>query len=239
MTEPTLDTLTRRLDRLEREARWWKIIGSTAVAVVDLVVFLGATPTTRVADEVRAKRFVLVDTGGKERGRLSTQPDGWTELLLFDGEGKSFARLTESFLAVWDKDDSASVSPSMVSLRQMATDRGKSVALSATYLSHRGADGKFNWLDDHSLSVRGLNHGRVSLGLLDEVPFLHVIRDGYGIALSAKGAESASITIVGSAGRAMLGAGAVKDVRTGVVEQRPVSSLVLFDKNGGVIWKAP
>ena len=39
--------------------------------------------------------------------------------------------------------------------------------------------------------------------------------------------------------RAILGHAELKAARTGVVEQRPVSSLVLIDKDGKVIWKAP
>ena len=39
--------------------------------------------------------------------------------------------------------------------------------------------------------------------------------------------------------RAALGDITLERPVTGVVERRPVSSLVLFDKMGQVIWKAP
>jgi len=39
--------------------------------------------------------------------------------------------------------------------------------------------------------------------------------------------------------RAALGHTALEGTATGTVEQRPASSLVLFDRDGKVIWKAP
>ena len=39
--------------------------------------------------------------------------------------------------------------------------------------------------------------------------------------------------------RAVLGHTELEATVTGAVEQRPASSLVLFDKDGKVIWKAP
>jgi hypothetical protein len=36
-----------------------------------------------------------------------------------------------------------------------------------------------------------------------------------------------------------LGHSAIEATRTGAVEQRPASSLVLFDKDGKVLFKAP
>jgi hypothetical protein len=39
--------------------------------------------------------------------------------------------------------------------------------------------------------------------------------------------------------RAVLGHAKIERPPTGVIEERPVSSLVLFDKEGKVVWKAP
>jgi hypothetical protein len=39
--------------------------------------------------------------------------------------------------------------------------------------------------------------------------------------------------------RATLGAAELERTHTGVIEKRPTSSLVLLDKEGKVIWKAP
>ena len=85
MKEPDLDTVTRRLERLERDARWWKVFGSIAVGLLALVVLMGATT---VADEVRATRFLLVDKAGKLRAGLGVRADGSPGLALFDKDGK-------------------------------------------------------------------------------------------------------------------------------------------------------
>jgi hypothetical protein len=69
MDEPTLITAMQRLERLERESRPWKALGIGAVAVLGLVVLLGAA-RSGVSDEVRARRFVLVEQSGKERAEL-------------------------------------------------------------------------------------------------------------------------------------------------------------------------
>ncbi|MFQ5896989.1 MAG: hypothetical protein ACE5JN_01900 [Candidatus Methylomirabilia bacterium] len=71
MNEPTLDMLTNRLGRLERENRWWRILGSAAVGVLALGLLMGAT-AGKVSKEIRAERFVLVDENDKMLAELST-----------------------------------------------------------------------------------------------------------------------------------------------------------------------
>ena len=71
MNGPQKDTVTQRLERLERELRRWKGLGSAAVVVLGLVILLGATGA-KVPDEIRAKRFVLVDEDGKQRAVLGS-----------------------------------------------------------------------------------------------------------------------------------------------------------------------
>ncbi len=41
MIDPTMETLTRRLDRVERENRWLKRVGVLALAVIAAVVLMG------------------------------------------------------------------------------------------------------------------------------------------------------------------------------------------------------
>ena len=62
-----MDTVTQRLDRLERENRWWRALGIVSVAVLGLVVMIGAT-WSKVPDEVKARKFVLIGEEGKRRG---------------------------------------------------------------------------------------------------------------------------------------------------------------------------
>ena len=60
-----------------------------------------------------------------------------------------------------------------------------------------------------------------------------------GITLSAQKEEGAVLQMKGSNGAATLGRTELKYTRTEVVEKRPTSSLVLFNKEGKVIWAAP
>lgn len=96
MNDLSLNTLKQRLDRLERQHRWWKIMGGLPAALLGLAVLIAATSAT-VPNEVRAKKFVLIDAGGKiaaqllvdadkpvldlydnkQRDRTSVYPTGW------------------------------------------------------------------------------------------------------------------------------------------------------------------
>jgi len=69
MNEPTMDTLKQRIDRLEREARRWRVLAFGLLAVWSLVILLGAT--RGVPDELKARRFVVVDETGTTRGSFS------------------------------------------------------------------------------------------------------------------------------------------------------------------------
>ncbi len=84
MDESALDTLTRRLDRLEREARWWRRIG--AVALIGAMA--GAlTGQARVpAQTVEAQRFVVKDADAQPRAVLGATAHG-AVLELYDRDG--------------------------------------------------------------------------------------------------------------------------------------------------------
>jgi hypothetical protein len=87
MDSTTLDRLTQRLDRLERENRWLKRVGAAGLIGLAGVLFMGAA-LAKVPDEVRAKAFVVVDDAGIERARLFNSalmlvPAGKTGLMLY------------------------------------------------------------------------------------------------------------------------------------------------------------
>ncbi len=83
MSEPKMET---------HENRRWKIIGTTAIALLGLVLIIWATGEG-AADEVRAKRFVLVDSNGNERATLSEESGGEVSLVFMDKGGKVRAGL--------------------------------------------------------------------------------------------------------------------------------------------------
>jgi hypothetical protein len=102
MSDPTVEGLTERLDRLERGLRWWRIVGVIGWAAMAASVAFGyvlvfrpagepggeeAQPDAQefVEDEVKARAFVLVDEEGRPRAALGMRPDG-TPALAFSTE---------------------------------------------------------------------------------------------------------------------------------------------------------
>ncbi len=107
MTDSDVDVLTRRLDRLERGLRRWRIFGSiawaalaAAVALILLVLFRApdemevaqdSSPDSSendVEDEVKARAFVLVDDEGRPRAALAIRPDGSPALAFTSEDGR-------------------------------------------------------------------------------------------------------------------------------------------------------
>ena len=86
MTEPTMDTLARRVDKVERENRWLKQAGVVALAVIAAVVLMGQATATKVAKVVEAEEFVLKDASGTVRSRLEVWEDT-VSLTLHDRNG--------------------------------------------------------------------------------------------------------------------------------------------------------
>ena len=89
MDDQTPVTIERRFTRLERENRWWKLLGVTALALVGLVIWLrpASGRESIAADEVRAMTIRLVDRNGTVVGKL----DGTTgrpALQLFGPNGQ-------------------------------------------------------------------------------------------------------------------------------------------------------
>ena len=77
MDSLTLDDMARRVERLEREVRWWRRAWAGAAVVVGVLGILGAAGAP-VADEVRARRFTVVDGQGTTQAQLGlfTSVDG-------------------------------------------------------------------------------------------------------------------------------------------------------------------
>ena len=105
-TEPTLSTLVRRLDHLERSLRRWRVLGSAAwillAAGLTANFLLALEPLEpnearapaetdegdAIVDKVQARSFVLVDDEGKPRALLGLRADGTPALAFSDSEGK-------------------------------------------------------------------------------------------------------------------------------------------------------
>jgi len=84
MNEPTMETLARRLDRVERENRWFKKAGVVALALIAGVVLMGQATGGKVAKVIEAEEFVVRDQKGKMRAWLGTsEAREWVGLTLF------------------------------------------------------------------------------------------------------------------------------------------------------------
>src|SRR5580704_5220390 len=93
MSEPTLDRLHTRLDRLERELRWWRRAGIAALAAAGLLGAVAATVTTN-PDEVKTRRLVITDGDGRGRAVFTVDESDRTRLSLVDRDGTTSADLT-------------------------------------------------------------------------------------------------------------------------------------------------
>lgn len=92
---PDLQAVVQRLDRLERDIRWWKGLASGLFVLLGVLLLAGATGerTTQSLDEVRAGQFVLVDAKGASRASLRVGTDGSTALAFTDPDGRLLAGL--------------------------------------------------------------------------------------------------------------------------------------------------
>ena len=65
MNEPTMESLARRLDRVEREDRRLKQAGVVALVVIAAVMLVAMATPPVLTKVVEAEKFVLKDIHGK------------------------------------------------------------------------------------------------------------------------------------------------------------------------------
>ncbi len=101
MDEPTMETLARRLDRVERENRRLKRAGVMAVAVMAALVLMGHATSNNVvkaevveADLVLANAIGIRDKTGMPRGGLDTDDSGAVRLVFLDRQGTQRLQLS-------------------------------------------------------------------------------------------------------------------------------------------------
>jgi hypothetical protein len=94
MIEHTLETLTRRLDRLEGENRWLKGLTLMLLLAVAAVGLMGQTAPHRPLRALEAEEFVLRDSRGQVRASLGTTLNPSATILEIHNEnGKPRTRL--------------------------------------------------------------------------------------------------------------------------------------------------
>lgn len=85
MGAPIADAVTERLDRLERQLRWWSRSGTLAVLAVVALLLTGLAPSG--PPTVAAQRFVVVDGNGTTHASFGLAGDGSPVLGLNDENG--------------------------------------------------------------------------------------------------------------------------------------------------------
>jgi len=132
-----LDTLTRRLDELERHNRRLRgVVVSTLVVLATLGVMGQAGPreATKIveATQIHAQRFVLDDTQGRPVGGMYVNDDGIPALMLTHGSGSGgppalLIAVKDDIMSVnlWSKDGKshATIDPHKLVLRQNENPR--------------------------------------------------------------------------------------------------------------------
>ena len=76
MTESKQNEITNRLYKLEKQNRYMKLGGLTIVLLVVATMLAGADKKPEIAEEIRAKRIVVVNEKGEERIELKSSKDG-------------------------------------------------------------------------------------------------------------------------------------------------------------------
>ena len=97
MTEHTLETLTRRLERLEGQNRWLKCLTLMLLLGIAATGLMGQTAPQRPLRALEAEEFLLRDSRGQVRASLgTTQNPNATVLQIHNENGKPRTRLIVS-----------------------------------------------------------------------------------------------------------------------------------------------
>ena len=95
MMDVSVDVLIQRLNRLERQMYWCKFTGCSVVVIAALSRLLGAS-SSKVPEEIRAKRFLVMDPAGHAVGEFSAT-EGIPALKLSDPRGGARVVLSHGY----------------------------------------------------------------------------------------------------------------------------------------------
>lgn len=239
-TRRDLMAVQARLERIERERWAWR---AGMGAVLALLFLTGAQATPGVLDEIRTRKVVVVDAQGREWARLDPR-----KLTLRGWEGVGRVELDPSSLIFYGEQGGPRVelNPS-VGLTLFGAQGMPQVFLSLLGLHFQDARGKPRAAfsadpipmltlaqGKAEASVEAQPNGSVALSLTDAHGKARA-----GLSVLSDGSPALTLYDAQKKERAVLGVTELEAVRTGVTERRPESSLVLFDKDGKVLWNAP
>jgi hypothetical protein len=222
MGEPERNAINQRLERLEKQNRHLKTLGVILILVVMAVTLTRASdPRTSgrslgsVSDEVKAHKFVLVDPKGQERAILFAGAQG-PQLVMSSASGKELLRL-----AGFD-----AIGPSLLfydshrKLRvRLATDPN-GPHLDMLDAREKPVVSLFSLKNVSSLTLWSRKQGNTAV--------LQTFDEGSYLELEDQNKFKSTLGTTG-----------VESMGTGEREETSAASLVMVDKDGKLIWRAP
>jgi len=248
--------INARLEKLERENRRMKKISIVAAVVLSCLILGGQATTKKV---VEANEFVLKDTDGKVRSRLSMEIGTRPTLSFYDANGSiplSLAGGDEPFVVLSRVGTQESVQLGAnqaftgVGIYEKNIRAGLSVQKGSPGLELYDAEGKarttIETSEDRS-SIDLSNPGNTAISSMwagseksggsgvavtETAGTFRVILNGniFGPQLALEDKQGYS-TEIGKSDLVL--------TKTGRKEQTPAASIVLFDKDKKVLWSAP
>ncbi len=88
MTESNQNEIINRLQKLEKQNRYMKLGGLAIVLLAVTTLLTGASKKPEIAEEIRAKKIVLVDEQGKEVIVMDSLNNNVSRINIFDSKGK-------------------------------------------------------------------------------------------------------------------------------------------------------
>jgi hypothetical protein len=108
----TPEALIERLDRLEYQMRWWRRLGVLGISLGLALGLMGAA-ATKIPDEIRAKRFAVVDKTGRRLAEFYAEDSlskssPYPVLAFYQSKGRAVIELGVFLgetprLAFWDR----------------------------------------------------------------------------------------------------------------------------------------
>jgi hypothetical protein len=221
--------ITDRLGRLEMENRRLKRLGLAALAVMGAALVMGQSSSRRT---VEANEFILRDASGSIRATLKmNKGEPW--LTLFGSNGKAQATLMSNAVEFADSNgidrvilgSDAAASVRKVGDQNTVIDQGPGLLLSGPNGTAR-ADLR-GMTDGAVLSLYGQNQDRANAHLRVNLS-------------SGVNGVGPSLAISDDQGfQAVVGSISLSIPSTGGSSRTSAASLVLFDKDGKVVWNVP
>lgn len=222
MTSPTDDmqTLIKRLDKLESRHRWLRRLGLFAFLGIGVTLLMGQAGRSIVPEVIEAQRFVVKDGLGKSIAALGGDRDGAPLLVLMNADGRLAAALDitaqrKPTLTLYDRDGKSRVvlavdsdgSPALAMNDKTGTPRiGLAVAT-------QGSGGLVLYGDR--------NAARASLGLgTDWSPYLVFLDDNGNVRTAVGQSEALPPALT----------------KTFLL---PDYSMMLLNSKGELLWSAP